>query len=125
MAVRGNQNSITTVFTSAPRTETTNSTDRRNDDNRGVRVRINTSAVTATGSVVFKVQGKTPAGAYEDILSGVAVTAAGDSVLTVYPGLVAVANSVANAIVPRRWRVVATHANAVSVTYSASAELFV
>ncbi len=125
MAVRGHQNSTRAVFASNPRTETTNSSDQRNNDNRGLRVRINMSAVTATGSVVFKVQGRTPAGAYEDLLSGVAVTAVGDSVLTVYPGLVAAANSVANAVVPGKWRVVATPANAVSMTYSASAELFV
>ena len=125
MAVRGHQNSTRSVFASAPRTELTNSSDQRNDDNRGLRVRINASAVTATGSVVFKIQGKTPAGAYEDILSSAAVVATGDTVLTVYPGLVAVANSVANAVVPGKWRVVATPANAVSVTYSASAELFV
>lgn len=59
---------------------------------------------------------------FKSILTSAAVTGAitAPVVLTVYPGCVAVANQVLNEPLPRTWRVLATHADADSITYSVS-----
>ena len=89
-----------------------------------VRFRISATASAATPSVVFKVQGKTPAGAWEDLLTSVAVTGVSETVLTVGRGLTAAANVTANGVVPSAVRLRAEHADADSITYAVSAEFF-
>jgi hypothetical protein len=112
-----------TILASAARTATANGADQDNiAGHRGVVVFIDCTASADTPSVVFTVQGKEPNGtAYYTLLASAAVTGASDTVLTVYPGCVAVANSVANLPLPRVWRVIATHADADSITYSVTA----
>ena len=113
-----------TIFASAARTETVNGDDIENMNGRGVKVVIDVTAASATPSVVFTIQGKdTVSGKYYTILASSAITGTGTTVLTVYPGLTASANAVANDILPRDWRVIATHADADSITYSVGAQV--
>jgi hypothetical protein len=107
------------VLDSAARTAT-NSVDLTDirHSNAGLIVVINMTAVTATGSVTFKVQGLYQ-GVTWDILTSVAITAVTSNpvVLRIRPGLTAAANTVANDLVPETVRILATHANGVSMTY--------
>lgn len=113
-----------TVFASAARTATANSSDLPNSDSRGAHIVIDVSAVSATPSVTFKVQGKDPlSGSYYDILTSAAITATGTTVLKVYPGITAAANVAVSDVLPQVWRVRAEHGDADSITYSVSASL--
>lgn len=110
------------VLASAARTATVNSADQANTHGRGVHVIIDATAVTATPSVVAKVQGKDPvSGKYYDLLESAAITGTGTTVLKVYPGLLASANLVANDMLPRTWRVRLEHGDGDSITYSVGA----
>jgi hypothetical protein len=111
-----------TLLPSAARTATTNSGDLKNHQHRGVHVVIDAAAAAATPSVVFTVQGKCPlSGQYYTILASAAVTGVSTTVLRVFPGATAAANLTANDCVPENWRVLATAADADSLTYSVSA----
>jgi hypothetical protein len=81
---------------------------------------INVYAASATPSVVFTVKGNDPAYGDRsyDILASAAVTGTGLTVLKVHPSLTADANKVAKDILPDSISVVATHADADSITYS-------
>lgn len=99
--------------------------DQKNTEYHGLHLVIDVTAVTATPSVVPKIQGKDRvSGKYYDLLVGAAITAEGTTVLKVFPGASPVANAVANDHLPRVWRVVLTHADTDSITYSVAAELF-
>lgn len=112
-----------TILSSAARTETTNSTDQVAVGGSAVIV-VDVTAATDTPSVVFTVQGKdTTSGKYYTILTSAAVTATGTTVLKVGPGLTAAANTVVNDMLPNVWRVIATHADADSITYSVGASV--
>ena len=109
------------VLPSAARTATLNSDDL-DCQGRGVHVIIDVTAISATPSVVPKIQGYDPlSGKYYDVLVGVAITATGTTVLKVYPGIVASANVAASDVVPPVWRVRMEHADADSITYSVGA----
>lgn len=114
-----------TLFASAERTATVNSNPVPVPwGTAAVKIRINTSAVTDTPSVVFKVQGETPAGAWEDLLTSAAVTATGNRVLQVGRGLTASDNLVAVAPIPPRVRLRAEHGDTDKISYSAGIEFF-
>ena len=85
-------------------TTSINSPDQVNPYGRGIKVFVNISAITA-GSAVVTIQGKDPSGNYYTVLASASLTATGETVLTVYPGTTAAANSVANDVLPRQWRV--------------------
>jgi len=85
-------------------TTSVNSPDQVNAYGRGIKVFINISSITA-GSAVVTIQGKDPSGNYYTVLASASLTATGETVLTVYPGTTAAANSVANDVLPRQWRV--------------------
>ncbi|AMV25513.1 hypothetical protein VT84_14030 [Gemmata sp. SH-PL17] len=111
-----------TPFTSAARTTTGNSGDLSNKQHRGLHLVIDATAATSTPSVVFTIQGKDPvSGQYYTILASAAITGVSTTVLRVYPALTAAANATANDVLPQTWRVLATHGNANSLTYSVSA----
>lgn len=111
-----------TPFSSAARTATGNSGDLANGQHRGLHIVIDVTAASATPSVVFTVQGKDEtSGQYYTILASAAITGTGTTVLRVFPGATAAANTVANDVVPKVWRVLATHADADSITYSVGA----
>lgn len=111
-----------TPFASAARTATGNSGDLYNGQHRGLHLVIDVTAIVSTPSVVFTIQGKDDlSGQYYTILASAAITGTGTTVLRVYPGLTASANVTANDALPLTWRVLATHGNANSITYSVGA----
>src|SRR5688572_16303031 len=108
------------VYASAARTETPTATTFVNEHgHRGLHLIIDVTAVAATPSVVFTIQGVSPLGddAYT-LLASAAITGTGTTILRVYPGLTAAANTVANDVLPAQWRVAAVHADTDSITYS-------
>lgn len=86
---------------------TVNSPDEANRTGRGLKLVIDITAITGTGpSLTVTIEGKCPiSGKYYTLLASAALSAVGTTVLTVYPGLVAAANVVANDILPRTFRV--------------------
>jgi hypothetical protein len=110
------------LMTSAARTATNNSGDKTNNFARGVRVTIDCTVDPAAASVVFTIQGKTQQGDYYTLLASAAITAVGNTELTVHPQITAAANTVAKNALGNVWRLLATHADADSITYSAYAE---
>ena len=112
----------TTILASAARTATPTKVDQTNAAARGVIVVIDVTAITATPSVVFTIQGKDPlSGKYYAILASAAIVATGTTGLRVYPGLTAAANLVASDLLPRTWAVDAVHGDSDSITYSVGA----
>ena len=115
-----------TVYASTARTATPTATDQTNVGGRGLHLVINVTAVSATPSVVFTIEGKDElSDAYYTLLTSAAITGTGTTTLKVYPGLTAAANTVASDILPRTWRVSATHADSDSITYSVGASVIV
>lgn len=94
-----------------------------NADIDALIVILDVTAVTATGTLTVKIEGVDPQtdDAYT-ILQGAAVSATGVYVYRVHPNLPAAANLVAQDVVPTRVRVTVAHGNAVSMTYSLTAE---
>ena len=94
----------------------------------GVGVDINvveaviiTTAVGVTPSTVFSIQGWDPASStWETLISSAAVIATGTTSIQVNPGSASVTNVSAQRVVRQKMRVLATHGNAVSHTYSVS-----
>lgn len=115
-----------TIHDSKARTATPDTVDQANSTGRGLHLVIDVTAVTGTPSVVFTIQGKDPvSGKVWTLLASAAITAAGTTVLKVYPGLTAAANAAANDILPPTWNVKAVHGNGDSITYSVTAHLVV
>jgi hypothetical protein len=102
-----------------------NSNDFENTYNAvGAVVVIDCTAIVSTPSVVFKLQGKdTGSGKYYDIITSAAITAAGTTVLRIYPGLTAAANLTVSDVLPRAWRINAVNGDADSITYSVGIHL--
>lgn len=121
------RNKLLTVFPSvarAPGAAMLNSDDQLNEHCKGLHLTIDMTAVPGVQTVTFTIQGKDPiSGKYYTILASAAIVAVSTVVLRVYPSLVAAANLVANDVLPRSWRVTATHSGAGSFTYSVAASL--
>ena len=114
----------TTVLASAARTVTNNSEDLTNSQQRGCHVIIDVTAISASPSVVPTIQGKDAvSGEYYELLTGTAITGTGTTVLKVYPGLTPAANTVINDIVPSKFRILMTHDDTDSITYSVGVNL--
>lgn len=117
------------LLASAARTATVNGDDQSDANAEGVHVIINVTALAATPSVVPKIQGKGPLGNYYDLLVGTAITDVtvgtppATIVLKLGPGIAPVANAAAADYLPDTWRVVMTHGDADSITYSVAAVL--
>lgn len=120
-----------TLFASAARTATHNSSDYFNaGGHRGIVITIDATAETDTASVVFTLQRKdATSGKYSTILASSAVEAVGTTVMRVYPGFTdrvasddattwANVANVKNDVLPALWRLLATHADGDSITYS-------
>ncbi|RJQ25438.1 MAG: hypothetical protein C4589_11245 [Peptococcaceae bacterium] len=108
-----------TALASAARTATISSVDLANNHKNGVHVILDVTAITTAPSITLKIEGKCPvSGKYYTILEGAAVTAVSTNIYKVFPAATAAANSVANDIIPKTWRITVTHANADSITYS-------
>lgn len=108
-----------TAFASAARTATPTPYDGKSFGAKGIQIVIDTTAVTATPSVVFTLQGKDVAsGKFFTILASAAIATVSTVILRVYPGLTAAANLVATDILPANFRIIATHGDADSITYT-------
>lgn len=94
---------------------------------QGLELIIDVTAVSATPSVVFTIQGYDPtSGKPWTILASAAVTATtptNPTVLRVHPELTASANAIAKDMIPNYFRVFADHADSDSITYSVVAHL--
>ncbi len=88
---------------------------------KGAIVVVDITAITA-GNIVVTVQGKDEvSGKYYTILTSAALAAAATTVLRIYPGLTAAANTVANDVLPTKFRVsVAVTTGPVTATISAA-----
>lgn len=109
----------TTILASAARTATvTSSAFRRPPTSRGFALQLNATAATSTPSTVVKVQhlvGDT----WTDVMAGSAVTTATTQNLIYHPDAADVANiSESSTVLKDVFRVVATHGNSNSHTYS-------
>lgn len=115
---RGNLDTVTILnVTSVTTTQTSGK--QTNWNHKGCIVILTTSAI-GTGSITLSIQGIEPVSNYVwTILSGTAVTTNTTNIYKVYPGLTAVANSIANDILPRTWQIVVTANNANSASYAA------
>lgn len=109
---------------SLARTASNNSGDLKNNDFKSAHIIIDVTAVTATGSLVFTVEGKDAlSGKYYTILQSAAITSVSTVVLGITPGGQTGANSRVNDTLPLDYRISVTHANAVSMTYSVGVNL--
>ena len=120
---------VKTCYASALRTETPTpmSTVNNTGRDRGLIVVVDTTAVEGAGgdapSTVVTIQGYDSLSAkWYTILASAALTAVGTVVLRVFPGATAASNLTANDVLPNQWRVIATHGNGKTHTYSISAQ---
>lgn len=103
-------NATLTALVLSNATASANGPDLENIGHKGAVVVIDVTSITGTTpTATFTLQGKDPAsGKYYTILASSALNATGTTTLKVHPGLTAAANSVANDIVPRCFRVICT-----------------
>jgi hypothetical protein len=96
----------TLVTHTAAGSGTTTSGDLDATRHRGILLYIYVSAITGTSpTLTVTIQGKSPgSGQYHTILASAAISATGLTVLRVYPGLTAAANTVANDALPCTYR---------------------
>lgn len=109
------------ILPSGARTTTQTSVDIPSSRKEAMHVVIDITA--NAGSITPKIDGKDANGIYYNLLTGVALTSTGTTVLKIGRGMLGSANYIANDQVPEWFRVVVTANNANSVTYSVSAEL--
>lgn len=107
-------------FPSAARTATPTVIPTFTGRGTGVKVRIKSTAASATPSVVFTIEGWDPAvGEWFTLLASAAVVNGSTTiVMTLFPGATVTANVSANDFLPEKWRVVPTHADSDSITYT-------
>lgn len=96
-------------------------------DGKGGDFILNITTAPGVQTVTYAVQGlvdgdKTLATWYT-ILTSAAFAATGTNVISIYPGLAAVANVSANALVPGVFRLAFTHSGGSNFTYSCSCNL--
>lgn len=121
-------NTDLTLLSSAERTATVNSADQQAYFAHGVYVYLVVSAVTATPSVVLKIQAKLPDGTYADLLTATAVTAEGTTVYLLHPDAGVAASPVTKVVnwpIPLNWRVRVEHGDADAITYSVQATVVI
>jgi len=107
------------VYASAARTATPTAVTKRVDRWRGCVLLISVTAVTATPSVVPKIEGVLSDGTVYALVTGAAITATGQTAIKVYPGITAAANVAVSDVLPQTIKITFTHGDADSITYSA------
>lgn len=111
------------VLPSAVRTAT-NSTVKSNADNTGVHLIFDVTSVPGTDTVQVAIEGINPVdGSAYTILEGTATAATTTQILKVFPGAPVAANSSANDMLPKNWRVTVTHSAGSNFTYSVGVQL--
>jgi hypothetical protein len=115
----------TTLYESAARTATPTTATFSSQGRRGLHLVIDVTVVPASApSVVPTIDGQDAlSGKWYNLLTGVAITAVGTTVLKIYPGIGTIANGAASDVVPANLRLVMTHGNANSCTYTAAVHL--
>ncbi len=114
------------IYGSEARTASPTPSQLINKFNTGVQVIIEVTAIAATPSVVFNIQGKNQVtGNWYTLLASAAVTGVGTTVLRLERGSTDAANAVEGGQLPRVWRVQAVHGDADSITYSVGANLLI
>lgn len=112
-----------TVLASGARTTTQTSSDYTNQDARALIVTLDVTSA-GTGSITVTIQGKDAvSGKYFTLLAGAAVTTVTTNRYKVSPDLAAVANVTAQDHVTPTFRILVTHNNANTITYSVGAQL--
>jgi len=107
-----------TLLPSVARTATATSDDVTISSGTGVVITLDVTA-GATLSLTTVIQRKDPAsGKYVTLLTSAAVTGVSTNTYKVHPDLTAVTNLVANDVLTGTFRVVVTHGNATSCTYT-------
>lgn len=120
------RNQEVTLFASDARTATVDGASQDNPECRGGHFTIDVTAISATPSIIAKIQGWDPAASdWYDILVSTPITAVGKTVLKVYPGIPVQTGAKANDVLPKTWRVRMEHDDADSITYSVGANLVV
>lgn len=100
-----------------------NSSDVTNTYYRGVHLVITVSGYVS-GSYTPTLQAKNvTTGSYYDLLVGTAITANGQTVLKLYPGIGSSANAAASDILPKTWRVQLNGASTPNMTIAVDAML--
>jgi hypothetical protein len=115
----------TSVLTLVNQAANVNSVDLLNGMGKAIKIGVNITAISGTGpSLTLAIQGKDlSSGQYYTILTSAALNAVAFTLLTICPGMVAVANLTVNDFLPRTWRVACTIAGTtplVSATIGAS-----
>ena len=106
-------------YASTARTATPAVISTDDDHVLGVQVVIDVTASAATPSVVPTIDGFDPlSDSWYNLLTGSAITGAGTTVLRIHPQLTAAANLTAKDFIPKKYRIVMTHADTDSITYS-------
>jgi hypothetical protein len=117
--------SIQTIYSSAARTATPTAVVLNTRRAKALYVVIDVTAIADSPSVVPTVDGyDSPSDSWFNLITGAAITGTLDArCLRIGPGLTAAANLTVLDYVPDRVRVVMTHGDADSITYSVSAHL--
>jgi hypothetical protein len=99
-----------TALALVARATSINGNDLDNTSSIGATVVIDITAITGTTpTATFTVEGKDEvSGKYYTILASTALNSTGTTVLRIYPGLTAAANSVASSLIPKIFRVTCT-----------------
>jgi len=107
------------IYQSAARTATPTAIQVDDDNVQGIQVIIDVTASAATPSVVPTIDGFDPLSEkWYNLLTGSAITGTSTTVLRIHPELTAAANLTAQDFLPEVYRVVMTHADADSITYT-------
>jgi len=104
------------IYESAARTATPTAVTITSGSIGGLFI-INVSAITATPSVVFNIDGVINGVEYT-IIDSAAITSTGTTVIRVHPSLTAASNTIAKDILPQAIKVTPVHDDADSITYS-------
>jgi hypothetical protein len=113
------QGRVATAYESRARTATPTSYSLYSRGARGLTVYISATAITSTPSVVVTIDGYDPVSAtWFNLLTSAAIATVSTKKMVVFPGIAEVANLSVSTIIPDTVRVVMTHGNANSITYS-------
>jgi hypothetical protein len=114
-----------TLLASATRTSTTSSPDQVNISGVGLVVYLNVSGASGTGGLTVFLQGKDPVSGNYFTLdhATAAVTANGQYLYSLYPGLSAEGTQGWSAVLPATWRVQVQHGDSSNYTYSVGASV--
>lgn len=117
------------LLPSAARTATVTTAKQYTPNIERLMVFIDATDSAATPSVVpaIRAHKPDPKATADDavaLLTGAAITGAGNTILQIGPGLTEAANLVAADLIPAEWDVILTHADADSITYAVSAWIY-